>query len=164
MEREIAFSTVAFGLVIVFMIMGTAVKEGRFQQTCNVPVPVREVVEARDTLSAWQELIMAISYTESRWNPEAVGKNQDSGCLQIVPIYVAEINRLYGTSYTIQDAFDIDKSLEMYELMQAAKNPEQDIDKAIYFHNKSESYRRTVLNNLQLIRNYEKIRARVTEK
>lgn len=60
-------------------------------------------------LTEWGKLILAISFTESRFNPDAVGKAGDSGHMQLVPIYVAEVNRLYGTSYTIEDAFDIDK-------------------------------------------------------
>ena len=112
----------------------------------------------KEELSEWNQLILAIAYTESKFRPDAVGSSNDSGCLQLVPIYVAEVNRLYGTSYTIEDAFDIGKSLEMYELMQAAKNPTRDLNTAIYYHNKSEAYRQTVLRNLELIRNYEAIR------
>ena len=112
----------------------------------------------KEELSEWDQLILAIAYTESKFRPDAVGSSNDSGCLQLVPIYVAEVNRLYGTSYTIEDAFDIGKSLEMYELMQAAKNPSRDLNTAIYYHNKSEAYRQVVLRNLELIRNYEAIR------
>lgn len=116
-------------------------------------------VEVRDTLSEWQLLTLAIAYTESKFDETAVGKAQDSGLLQIRPIYCAEINRLYGTDYKIEDAFDIQTSLEMYELMQAAKNPNKDLDKAIRLHNRSEAYRKEVLKNLEFIRRFEAVRA-----
>lgn len=116
-------------------------------------------VEVRDTLSEWQLLTLAIAYTESKFDETAVGKAQDSGLLQIRPIYCAEINRLYGTDYKIEDAFDIQTSLEMYELMQAAKNPNKDLDKAIRLHNRSDAYRREVLKNLEFIRRFETVRA-----
>ena len=124
-----------------------------------VEVPMPYPVEVRDTLSDWQLLTMAIAYTESKFDENAVGKAQDSGLLQIRPIYCAEINRLYGTDYKIEDAFDIQTSLEMYELMQAAKNPNKDLDKAIRLHNRSEAYRREVLKNLEFIRRFETVRA-----
>lgn len=124
-----------------------------------VEVPMLYPVEVRDTLSEWQLLTMAIAYTESKFDETAVGKAQDSGLLQIRPIYCAEINRLYGTDYKIEDAFDIQTSLEMYELMQAAKNPNKDLDKAIRLHNRSEAYRREVLKNLDFIRRFEAVRA-----
>lgn len=141
---------------------------------CSKPVEEEEIPQwsavellrkqHKEELSEWDKLIMAISFTESRWNPDAVGSAHDSGHLQLVPIYVAEVNRLYDTEYTIEDAFDISKSLEMYELMQQAYNPSRDINRAIYYHNKSESYKQTVLRNLELVRNYEAIRAKLIEK
>ena len=131
-------------------------------------IPKWSVVEMlrkqRGTLSEWDQLILAIAFTESRMNPDAKGKNGDSGCLQIVPVYVDEVNRIYGTEYTIEDAFDIGKSLEMYELMQGYYNEGKSIDRAIYLHNKSPQYRETVLKNLEIIRNYEEIRRKITEK
>lgn len=114
-----------------------------------------------DTLTDWQLMQMAIIYTESRFNPNALGKSQDKGIFQMVPIYIREVNRLYGTDYISDDAYDIDKALEMFELIQQAKNPERDLDKAIYYHNKSPHYRKTVLDNLTLVQNYELIRAKM---
>lgn len=117
--------------------------------------------EQRDELTDWQMLILAISFTESRFRPDAVGKAGDSGHLQLLPIYVDEVNRVAGTDYSINDAFDIDKSLEMFNLLQEHYNPSKDIDEAIRFHNKSPQYRKAVLENLEMIRRYETIRARL---
>ena len=111
-----------------------------------------------EDLTDWQVLWLAIAYTESRFNPDAVGKANDSGILQLTPVYVDEVNRLYGTDYDIQDAFDIDKALELVALLQAKKNPSKDIDTAIFYHNKSVAYRDAVKKNMELIRRYEAFR------
>ena len=118
----------------------------------------------QEDLTDWQVLWLAIAYTESRFNPDAVGKAHDSGILQITPVYVEEVNRLYGTDYDIQDAFDVDKALELVALLQAKKNPSKDIDTAIFYHNKSVVYRDAVKKNMELIRRYEAFRASLTSK
>lgn len=127
-------------------------------------IPVRErVIEEKvlvpvDTLSDWQVLEMAIAFTESRFKKDAIGKAEDTGVLQIRPIYVDEVNRLSGRDYTIEDALDPCMSLEMFNLMQEHKNPGHSIDTGIYFHNKSPYYKKTVLENADLIRRSEEMR------
>lgn len=127
-------------------------------------IPVRErVIEEKvlvpvDTLSDWQVLEMAIAFTESRFKKDAMGKAKDTGILQIRPIYVDEVNRLTGYNFTIEDALDPCLSLEMFNLMQEHKNPGHSIDTAIYFHNKSPYYKKTVLENVDLIRRAEEMR------
>ena len=112
----------------------------------------------QDELTDWQVLQLAIAYTESRFNPSAVGKAQDSGILQITPIYVAEVNRIAGTDYVLQDAFDPVKSLEMWYLMQAHYNEGRDLERAIALHNRAPQYRAAVLQNMEWIRRYEAFR------
>ena len=114
-----------------------------------------------DELSEWNKLIMAIAFTESRFRPDAIGTDHDFGVLQITPIYVSEVNRVSGSNFSHEDAFSVDKSLEMFALMQEARNPQKDRDLAIWLHNKSDAYRRTVLENLELIRRYEAVRAKL---
>lgn len=127
-------------------------------------IPVRErVIETKilvpvDTLSDWQILEMAIAFTESRFKTDAMGRAEDTGILQIRPVYVDEVNRLSGRDYTIEDALDPCLSLEMFNLMQKHKNPGHSIDTAIYFHNKSPYYKKTVLENVELIRRAEEMR------
>lgn len=111
-----------------------------------------------DSLSKWEMLIMAIAYTESKYNPSAVGTSNDLGILQITPIYVKEINRLKGTDFRHEDAYSMSLSLEMFEAMNEAKNPTKDIDLAIYLHNKSSEYKRRVMENYNLIERYETFR------
>lgn len=115
----------------------------------------------RDELTDFDKLTLAIALTESRFNPKADSGAGDNGLLQLRSCYIDEVNRLYGTEYTIEDAFDIDKSLEMFRLMQAYYNPSKDIMEGIRHHNKSNSYRRTVLENLEMINRYEALRAKL---
>ena len=147
--------------VLVLLIAGSL-----YAQEDPEPAPVPEKISAvqllrkqhQDDLTDWQVLQLAIAYTESRFNPSAVGKAQDSGILQITPIYVAEVNRIAGTDYVLQDAFDTGKSLEMWDLMQAHYNEGRDLERAIALHNRAPQYRAAVLQNMEWIRRYEAFR------
>lgn len=113
-----------------------------------------------DTLSEWSLLQLAIAMTESEFNPDAIGKTKDYGIYQITPIYVDEINRLLGEKeYTHAQAFDITKSVEMFNVFQSFKNPEKDIETAIYFHNKASWYKRKVMRNYETVKRYEELRS-----
>ena len=147
--------------VLVLLIAGSL-----YAQEDPEPAPVPEKISVvqllrqqhGDELTDWQVLQLAIAYTESRFNPAAVGKAQDSGILQITPIYVAEVNRIAGTDYVLQDAFDTGKSLEMWDLMQAHYNEGRDLERAIALHNRAPQYRAAVLQNMEWIRRYEAFR------
>ena len=119
---------------------------------------------AADTLTDWQLLTLAIMYTESRFRPDVVGEAQDSGILQLRPCYVREVNRVAGTDYAPEDAFDPALAVEIYETMQAVKNPAHDPDTALALHNAGPGYRARVLENLELIRRYEAARKLITTK
>ena len=114
-------------------------------------------------LTEWDKLVLAIAYTESRFYENAVGKAGDSGILQITVPYVKEANRISGGNFKHEDAFCVDSSLVMFNVIQDYYNPAHSIDEAIYRHNKSESYRRTVLENLAMIERYEALRAKLIE-
>lgn len=129
------------------------------------PEPVSAVALLRELhkgeLTEWDKLVLAIAYTESRFYENAVGKAGDSGILQITVPYVKEANRISGANFRHEDAFCVDSSLVMFEIIQDYYNPAHSIDEAIYRHNKSESYRRTVLENLAMIERYEALRAKL---
>lgn len=111
-------------------------------------------------LSEWEMLQLAIAMTESNFNPKAVGTHKDYGIFQITPIYVAEVNKILGEkAYTHDQAFDITKSVEMFNILQEDKNPDKDIDKGIYNHNKSKAYKTRVKENLKVVKNYETLRS-----
>ena len=126
-------------------------------------LPVMELPRPEnDGLTEWEIMELAMAYTESKFNPSAVGKDKDYGILQITPIYVEEVNRL-GGDYSHADAFDIDKSFEMFEILQAHHNPERDIKKGISLHNKSKYYAMEVENNITLVRRMETARAKILD-
>jgi hypothetical protein len=128
----------------------------RAEPVAEESVPV--VTEIADTLDIWQQLIMAIAFTESQFTTDALGTAGDTGILQLQEIYVKEVNRLYGTEYTIQDAYDPEKSLKIFSLMQGHYNPNKDLAIGIKYHNKSAFYATTVKQNMALIQRYEKFR------
>lgn len=120
--------------------------------------PLPQPIPTQEAISDWAKLQLAIALTESHFDPNAIGSNGDKGIFQIRDIYIAEVNRLAGTSYTPEDAFDIGKSLEMFALMQEYKNPAHNLERAIYYHNKSTAYKRKVMENFALIERYETLR------
>lgn len=128
-----------------------------------VEVPTTRVEYVNESLDEFELLTMAIALTESRFDPTALGTADDAGILQIRPIYVAEVNRVSGSNYSHEDAFDITKSLEMFMALQEAKNPQRDIEKAIALHNRAPWYRKKVLENLEVIRKYEMIRSELVK-
>lgn len=128
-----------------------------------VEVPTTRVEYVNESLDEFELLTMAIALTESRFDPTALGTADDAGILQIRPIYVAEVNRVSGSNYSHEDAFDITKSLEMFMALQEAKNPQRDIEKAIALHNRAPWYRKKVLENLEVIRRYEMIRTELVK-
>ncbi len=131
------------------------------------PAPECPAVELlhqqNNSLSEWEVLMLALAYTESKFNPRAIGKTGDYGAFQITKPYCDELNRIYGTHYVPTDAFDIPTAVKMIEQMNAYYNPEKDIEKAIRLHNKSRYYRAEVERNRQLIRNMEAVRKEVVK-
>ena len=117
----------------------------------------------KDELTEWQMLQMAIIWTESKANPLAVGSSGDYGLYQMTDVYVREVNRIAGTDYAHEDAFDPEKAVEIFNTMQLFKNPHHDFELAVYFHNKSPQYLNRVRANLESIRRYEAARKAVTK-
>lgn len=165
MTRAISFLN---GFAAAFTVIAVLLAATRQDPAPEAPAPeprsaVQMLRAQRGTLSPWEELQMAIIYTESRFDPSALGSAQDAGLYQMTPVYVAEVNRIAGTDYAHADAFDPDKAVEMFALLQAHYNPAQDPDTAIRYHNRSAAYRAEVLRNLELIRRYEAARKHVTK-
>ena len=145
---------VAFGalLFVIGLALGTRIDK-------NPKVINNSTIE--NTLSEWEIMKLAIVKTESEFNPLAVGKSEDWGIFQITPIYVKEVNRILGEEkYSHEDAFNPEKSMAMFTIMQNHHNPENDIDRAIASHNPtaSSAYSVKVRKNMEWVRNYEEIR------
>ena len=147
-------------ILISLLVLANGCKRNANETQTEIPQwsAVELLRKQHNELSDWNKLILAISLTESHFNPDAKGKDGDSGHLQLVPIYVAEVNRLYNTDYTIEDAFDIGKSVEMFNLLQDHYNPSHDINAAIRYHNRSSAYKAKVVENYNLICRMEKVR------
>ena len=77
----------------------------------------------------------AIILVESEGNPKAVSGNS-VGVMQITPILVKECNNILEKQkskkrYTMNDRFSVEKSKEMFLLIQKYFNPENNVEKAI---------------------------------
>ena len=119
--------------------------------------PVSDESPSPDTLyrTEWDIFLQALVMVESEGNPNAVGKTNDVGILQITPIYVREVNRILREErYTLEDRRDPDKSVEMFTVMQNYWNPDHDIELAIHLHNPGAGdwYRDRIINRMNSIR------------
>ena len=117
-----------------------------------VQEPIEVIVDTTCT-NEWDSLKRALIAVESEGNDLAYNEASGAtGCLQITDIYVQEVNRLLNEDrYTMDDAYDRAKSLEMFEVYQGAKNPDKDIRKAIKLHNPGagEWYTTRVINAMK---------------
>ena len=92
----------------------------------------------------WEPVMKAIVQVESEGNIRAV-KGNSCGAMQITPILVAECNNILKKRnskkrYTLRDRFSLEKSKEMFLLMQSQFNPLNDIEKAIRSWNGGNKY------------------------
>lgn len=163
-ETKEWISALVSGFSLGVAVMALAVKCSAHPQ----PEPTAEPEPAPivDTLSDWQMTQMAIMMTESRFNPKATGATQDAGIFQLTPIYVREANRIAGTDYAHNDAYDPLKSLYMFSAVQDHRNPEHDLNKAIKLHNPGGAaigYPAKVKSNLEFIKRYEAARSAVKD-
>lgn len=150
-------NVIFYALIVASFMVGLSLGKGTHK---NPSVIINNKIEER-TLSEWQVMKLAIAKTESEFNPSAVGKTDDWGILQITPIYVKEVNRILGEErYTHEDAFDPEKSMDMFTVMQNHYNPKSDVDRAIRSHNPtaSNAYSVKVRKNMEFIRRYEELR------
>ena len=92
----------------------------------------------------WTSVIEAIIMVESKGNPNAVS-GKSVGAMQITPVAVRECNYILETRgsskrYTLADRFDVNKSKEMFLLIQSKYNKENNIEKAIRIWNGGPRY------------------------
>jgi hypothetical protein len=83
----------------------------------------------------WNPVMDAIIQVESEGNTKAVSGNS-VGAMQITPILVKECNMILEKQkskkrFTLNDRYSVDKSKEMFLLIQKYHNPENSIEKAI---------------------------------
>ena len=83
----------------------------------------------------WNPVMDAIIQVESEGNPNAVSGNS-VGAMQITPILVKDCNDILQKQkskkrYTLADRYSVEKSKEMFLLIQSYYNPQNSIEKAI---------------------------------
>lgn len=160
---KIHFTLLAGTLLIWYVLM-----IGPFLIRSHKSVPAeseREEIQPEPAYQALDEneiLLMALMWTESRFNPEASDGQGSEGILQIRQTYVDEVNRILSKEvYKLEDARNLEKSLEMFEILQNYHNPDRDFIQTIYYHNKSTSYRNRVIKNYNMFLAYEKMREKI---
>lgn len=104
----------------------------------------------------WESVMKAIIQVESEGNTKAV-RGKSCGAMQITPILVAECNNILKgrnskTRYTLRDRFNLEKSKEMFLLMQSEFNPGNNVEKAIRAWNGGNNY-----NKKRTQRYFEKV-------
>lgn len=83
----------------------------------------------------WEPVMGAIIAVESEGNPKAVS-GSSVGAMQITPILVAECNNILKSRksakrYKLSDRYSVEKSKEMFLLIQSYHNPTNNVEKAI---------------------------------
>ena len=83
----------------------------------------------------WTPVMEAIILVESEGNPNAVSGNS-VGAMQITPILVRECNNILQSRgsdkrYTLADRYNVEKSKEMFLLIQSEYNKQNNVEKAI---------------------------------
>lgn len=72
--------------------------------------------------------LFAIIDYESKWGEHTFNKAENAaGHIQIRPMVVLDVNKYFNTNYTLQDRFDLDKSIEIfwkYQHMWKGNTPE----------------------------------------
>lgn len=93
----------------------------------------------------WNPIMEAIIQVESEGNSKAVS-GKYCGAMQISPILVEECNNILkarGSSkrYTLKDRFSVEKSKEMFLLIQSRFNPSNNVERAIRAWNGGNNYK-----------------------
>ena len=104
----------------------------------------------------WEIFTEALIWVESKGYSNVVGKKDDVGVLQITPILLQDCNRIVGyEKYYLNDRYDRDKSIEMFNLIQDHYNPQHDFHWALKLWNSGAplSYHRKVMDKFNEIKN-----------
>jgi hypothetical protein len=105
---------------------------------------LESVAQSTPTENRWDNLIKAISAVESKGNPRAVS-GKHVGILQISPIVVEDCNRINKLKknkkrFTYGDRYSVEKSIEMFNIIQDFYNPSHDREKAMRLWNGGSNY------------------------
>lgn len=108
------------------------------------PSVAKNAVNGSDA-SFWSPIMDAIIQVESGGNPKARSGNQ-CGAMQITPGLVSECNKILKKRnqtkrFTLNDRFNVQKSKEMFLLIQSYFNPDKNVEKAIRSWNGGQHYK-----------------------
>ena len=145
-------------LILLFLLLSFELYLVETQ--CIIISKMIEIEEHTKQLE-WEELITKIIYIESDNGINVIGDNGKAiGPLQIHKILVDDVNRILGYKhYIYKDRYNLEKSIEMFNIYQQYYNPNKDIESAAklwnggphyYKYPKVESYWRKINNvNIQ---------------
>ena len=166
MKRYITIFVLA--LVATFFIGRTSVLSKELKATkaslASVEQELNDYLNAPvDSLSEWDMFTLALMKVESNYNVSAESSVGAKGYFQIMPIYVAEVNRVHKTNYVYEDVVrSFEQSYEVFTLMQEAHNKDFSMDKALVLHNGDHKwYKKRVYKEMANIEKYEEMRQRV---
>ena len=142
------FKKASVSLMVLTMICTTALAGGRANQN------------KKTSSFNWNPVMDAIIQVESGGNPNAQSGNS-VGAMQITPVLVKECNNILSKQnskkrYTLADRYSVEKSKEMFLLIQRYFNPENNVEKAIRSWNGGMKYSVRATNKY-----YQKVLARM---
>lgn len=90
----------------------------------------------------WNKFILAVAQVESERNPKAYNRKTDAaGYLQIRKSVVDDCNRILGRKkYSMNDRFNKQKSIEMFNIIQNHYNKNKDFHYALKIWNPKSSF------------------------
>lgn len=112
-----------------------------FEQNLIMKEEMYQIQESIDSLKQvvgkdckWNPLVNAMIHVESRGDEKAIGTSGDYGVLQIRKIMVTECNNILKSKninkrYKHSDAFDKDKSIEIFHIIAEKYVPDGDFEK-----------------------------------
>ena len=155
-------------IVAIFFIGRTSVLSKELKATneklASVEQELNDYLNTNvDSLSEWDMFTLALMKVESNYNVSAESSVGAKGYFQIMPIYVAEVNRVHKTNYVYEDVVrSFEQSYEVFTLMQEAHNKDFSMDKALVLHNGDHKwYKKRVYKEMANIEKYEEMRQRV---
>lgn len=169
MKRIITILVLA--IVALFFIGRTSVLKNELKATNERLASVEQELNdylntpVEDSLSDWDMFTLALMKVESDYDLTAKSSVGARGYLQIMPIYVEEVNRVHRTNYVYEEVVgSLEQSYEVFILMQEAHNKDFSMDKALTLHNGNHKwYKKRVYNAMEDIAKYEEVRQMVKD-
>ena len=157
-------------IVALFFIGRTSVLSNQLKATNEKLASVEQelaehMCKKEDPWSEWDLFTLALMKVESDYELSAKSSVGARGYLQIMPIYVEEVNRVHHTNYKYDEVVSsLEQSYEVFILMQEAHNKDFSMDKALTLHNGNHKwYKKRVYNAMEDIAKYEEVRQMVKD-